>query len=259
MVCLGAVSLGLWWNHADLAAPYWRLYLNRADGAGLRTAAGPLPLRADRLYLIPAHLSYSTRPAVGVGHVFAHFDLPGLPVGLTRAAFNRPFILADDRERAARFIAIGNALAEGALPDLAMILTARTLVDSCLAEVYSGLPEAERKRLESALLHRGRLATVLARIEADPGAAHPNAALAAIAGVGTDHLIRLFRRHLGLSPARHVAERRLASAARALAFGDGTIEEIAEAHGFANRFGFTRAFTRRFGCGPAAWRNRCGS
>jgi AraC-like DNA-binding protein len=36
-----------------------------------------------------------------------------------------------------------------------------------------------------------------------------------------------------------------------------SIEQIAEAHGFANRFHFTRVFRAVRGTSPAAWRREC--
>ena len=259
IVCLGAVSLGPYWNHANLAAPYWRLYLNRQDGAGLRVGDRRLPLRAGRLYLIPAEVSYATQPAEGVDHIFVHFDLPGLPTALVRAVFPAPIALNNESARTARLSAIGDNLAGGMVPDLALLLRSRTVVDDCLAEVVGALPPDQRLRLSVGALHGGRLGQVLARIEVDPCAPHDLASLACAAGISPDHLARLFRRHLGTTPARHIGDRRLALAARALAYGEDDIETVAHAHGFANRFGFTRAFSRRFGCGPAAWRNRGGA
>ena len=55
-----------------------------------------------------------------------------------------------------------------------------------------------------------------------------------------------------------MAERRVAWAARRLAFGDESIDAIALGAGFANRNYFTRVFTRHLGVPPAAYRRMTG-
>ena len=52
----------------------------------------------------------------------------------------------------------------------------------------------------------------------------------------------------------YALQRRLSLAARKLLYGQASIDTIAQEHGFANRFHFTRAFTREIGITPAAYR-----
>ena len=59
---------------------------------------------------------------------------------------------------------------------------------------------------------------------------------------------------MGLPPIRYFTERRIAAAAWRLATSDEEIADIATATGFANRFHFSRIFSRQLGCGPAAYR-----
>ena len=111
-----------------------------------------------------------------------------------------------------------------------------------------GIPK--RRGLEAVL--KARLIAAIVREISRRGLTH--AVLAARCGLSTDHLIRLFRRHLGQTPGHYVQERRLAAAARDLVHSDDSIDAVAERHGFANRFYFTRVFTRRMGQAPATWR-----
>ncbi|MDW8343295.1 MAG: AraC family transcriptional regulator [Verrucomicrobiae bacterium] len=83
-----------------------------------------------------------------------------------------------------------------------------------------------------------------------------NAYLATLCHCSEDHFIRLFRRTLGQPPAQYILERRIAAATQRLAFGDESIEQIAETLGFANRYHFTRMFTRCIGVGPATYRQQ---
>ncbi len=57
-----------------------------------------------------------------------------------------------------------------------------------------------------------------------------------------------------LAQAAFVAERRIREACRRLALSADSIEQVAEAAGFANRHHFSRVFKRFAGCGPAEFR-----
>ena len=68
------------------------------------------------------------------------------------------------------------------------------------------------------------------------------------------HFIRMFRRMVGCTPARHVQERRVSRAAELLERTNLTIDEIAERCGFANRFHFSRVFAQRMVEPPGRYR-----
>ena len=52
------------------------------------------------------------------------------------------------------------------------------------------------------------------------------------------------------------SERRIAAATHRLAFTTESIDQIADRLGFANRYHFTRMFTKRMGTSPAAYRKQ---
>jgi len=79
---------------------------------------------------------------------------------------------------------------------------------------------------------------------------------AAAAGISTAHLHVLFKQWLQVSPGRYLGELRLDRAKDRLAGGAEPIVEIALGVGFSEQSAFTRAFRRRFGESPAAYRRR---
>ncbi|MDX2226640.1 MAG: helix-turn-helix domain-containing protein [Verrucomicrobiae bacterium] len=101
-----------------------------------------------------------------------------------------------------------------------------------------------------------RLKSTLNHIDHFPGTDLSNPVLARKAGMSTGAFIRLFSRHLRISPAVHVSRQRIRHAARLLAFTEKTMEEIAEESGFPNRHYLSRVFARQFKCGPAEYRRR---
>jgi AraC family L-rhamnose operon transcriptional activator RhaR len=59
---------------------------------------------------------------------------------------------------------------------------------------------------------------------------------------------------VGQSPSHYIRERRVMLAAQQLLFSSASIDDIALATGFGNRFYFSRVFTRQLGVSPAAYR-----
>jgi AraC-like DNA-binding protein len=80
--------------------------------------------------------------------------------------------------------------------------------------------------------------------------------MAKAAGISTAHLHGLFRQWLGTTPGRYLGEIRLDRAKDRLAGSAEPIVEIALGVGFSEQSAFTRAFRRRFGESPAAYRRR---
>jgi len=80
--------------------------------------------------------------------------------------------------------------------------------------------------------------------------------LATIAGVHTTTLHRQFRATFRSSPLRFIMEERLARARDQLPQSDLSVGEIAAATGFNDPLYFSRAFKKRFGCSPTAYRRR---
>ena len=76
------------------------------------------------------------------------------------------------------------------------------------------------------------------------------------AGISTAHLHGLFKQWLGVTPGRYLGEIRLEHAKDRLVGSAEPIVEIALGVGFSEQSAFTRAFRRRFGESPAAYRRR---
>lgn len=82
--------------------------------------------------------------------------------------------------------------------------------------------------------------------------------LAARACVGSRQFNRRFNRVFGTTPAAFVEDLRLNESRRLLASGSSPVESVAETVGFHSSDSFRRAFERRFGITPTAYRSRFG-
>lgn len=68
------------------------------------------------------------------------------------------------------------------------------------------------------------------------------------------HFARVFREETGATPARYVEQIRIEAARRFLEGSKRSIEEIAAATGFASPEALRRAFAKRVGASPSAYR-----
>ncbi|MDI3422661.1 GlxA family transcriptional regulator [Streptomyces luteolus] len=102
------------------------------------------------------------------------------------------------------------------------------------------------------------LRTVLDAIHSDPAADHSGPALAARAGVSVRHLTRLFAAQVGETPAAYVEAVRCEAAQMLLVSGE-TVTAAAQRSGLGSDESLRRAFLRRLGVTPSAYRARFGT
>ncbi|MEC0244189.1 AraC family transcriptional regulator [Paenibacillus dokdonensis] len=69
-----------------------------------------------------------------------------------------------------------------------------------------------------------------------------------------NYFIRIFKRHLGITPMRYIHERRLEQAQRMLGATDYSISEIAYRSGFKDVSYFSAAFKKKAGISPSEYR-----
>ncbi len=251
MIAIGATRLNEKWSFSSIKRPYFRLYSNAQDGAAIRIGATWTPLEAKRLYLIPAWLRFGTRSSPHVEHAYVHFDVPGWPSSAIHAVLPSVFASKASDALAHDVFSIACRIAAGEPPSDDMIFAVKSAAYATLGMAIAGRGET------NGTVDR-RIARVLAYIETHLGAALDGPHLARLAALAPDVLIRQFRRAVGVTPARYVAERRICRAAELLAGTELSIEHIAESCGFPNRFHFTRVFTRHMGLPPARYRKQLG-
>jgi AraC family transcriptional regulator len=91
-------------------------------------------------------------------------------------------------------------------------------------------------------------------LHAHPGRRVTLRELASLAGVHEVHVVRGFRRALGVTPGAYLRRLRIEAARDALLHTPASIAEIALAAGFSSQAHFTRLFRRQTGLTPAAFR-----
>ncbi|MCE9669990.1 AraC family transcriptional regulator [Myxococcus stipitatus] len=108
-------------------------------------------------------------------------------------------------------------------------------------------------------LREPRLAEALHQLHMDPARHWSVGDLAARVGMSRTRFALLFQERVGQPPMTYLMNLRLDLVAQRLRDGDDSIGEIAHAAGFASQSGLTRAFHRRFGQTPSAFRKAAGA
>ena len=246
------LTIGKSWNAREVRSSFWRLYINNRDGAGVWTADGWYPLPAGRVHLIPAYVRFTCQNEASIRHLYVHFDLLGVTPALQERTFARPASLPVWPE-ATRLLRL---YGQGRFPPTCPVAMCQTLAVAMgsLARMTEQLPHAARQQLADAFAAPNPIRPALQLLEQrlPMGASVPE--LAEACAFSPDHFARLFRTVMQQTPGQYVLQRRIALAARQLLYGTRSIDSIAQEHGFANRFHFTRAFCREMGTTPAAYR-----
>jgi AraC-like DNA-binding protein len=229
------------WSMGNLSAPYWRLYWNASAGASIALAGRTLELTPDRIFVIPPDTPYTTALERPVTHLYIHFvTTPGYRL---RDPGVFPLRATTELRRSLRE---ARALIEAGGPALRLTTLALRLVHAGLTHVpVDGFePVYADARVLGAVSH------ILARL-ADRVS---NDELAVRAHMNPNAFIRLFRVTTGLTPQAYLARARVERACVLLHYTDRTIDDIAEATGFCDRYHLSHTFQRLRGMGPATFR-----
>jgi AraC-like DNA-binding protein len=242
------------WNSANVQDPFWRLYMNNRAGAALELADGAYALEAGQLYLVPAGVRFSCDNVATVGHFYVHFDLIGVPRGVLRALFGGPLRVPDRAALADDARALAQVLGAQHMAGMIAQFRVKALLYGALAAYLDSLPSDAIERYWRLAAAHAPVRAALREIEEHLPEPLTNQRLARLCHMSEDHFIRRFRECVGQSPARYIQEQRVLQAAQSLLFTADSIETIAAATGFANRFYFSRVFMRYMGVSPAAYR-----
>jgi len=255
LLTVSKTHIGPHWCLRDIRNSHWRLYINFRDGAQVLVGETWHDLVPERIYFVPAWLTFSSQCVGSVEHFFMHFDVLGIPGTLIRDVFDQLFYLDSD----SALLALGRDLAsrvdQNVHTRLESQLQAKGFLYQALSQLVAQLP-AERQ--DHLMGYDRAIAPVLPALRfLDQNFRRPlrNDDLARLCHLSVDHFIRRFRDCVGQTPNQYVLERRIHGAAQQLLFSEDSIEKVADDNGFGNRHYFSRMFGRLMGMPPAAYRS----
>ncbi|HKC50329.1 MAG TPA: AraC family transcriptional regulator [Myxococcota bacterium] len=237
----------------------WRLTFRERGRAELALPGRVIALPPGRAVLIAPDIGVDAKPDGDALHLLLEFELGRGRDAAALPLSDVPIVLDADATRDELARSLLRELAAGAAPGSALCARAQALLHLCLSSVLDLAGEADAALRGPASDARTQLLPVLRYIDAHLAGLLPNSKLAEVAHASESHFIRMFRRTFGRTPARHVQERRVSTAAELLLRTSLSIDEIAERSGFANRYHFSRVFAQRMSHPPARFRALHGS
>ncbi|MCC5846752.1 MAG: helix-turn-helix transcriptional regulator [Verrucomicrobia bacterium] len=233
----GWMILDAGWGHAAVRSPFWRAYHNPDAGAAIRVGGKNVPLDPDRVVLIPPLCVFDCVPEAGVRHVWIHFSAD--------APLMRPVhrVLPLRSGEAEIWAGLTVSLQENTDP-----IVRFHLARACLDLAWSQLPPAESQAPGSRM--RSWLRLIQSRLDAPPSLDE----MAKVSAMGRRSFLRWFKEETGRTPADYAMDLRIREACLRLRYSEDSIDEVAEATGFADRHHFSRVFKQRAGMAPATWR-----
>jgi len=207
------------WKSQQMAFPYWRLYWNRS-GAAWVVYNKTIHLESDKIILIPPNTPFST----GIENSSVPSEL---------------------------FYSLKGGRVESI--EMEEILEAQDTVlhMSLLFSVLHQLPPGiwENRKLDDRVLQGIR------QMEQNkPMTEISNKQLASTAGMSVNAYARLFKEQTGYSPRKYLRRMRVEKSCNLLHHSDLSIEQIASACGFSDRYYFTRVFSNTMEASPGEYR-----
>lgn len=123
--------------------------------------------------------------------------------------------------------------------------------ETLLSRIVETCTEAEADAISGARgLSPRQLARALEMIEKGIDGEVSLPSIAQAAGLSRFHFARAFKRSIGVSPIKHLINRRLDRACQMLRAGEVSVIDVSLACGYDNTSNFTRAFKGRYGVSP---------
>lgn len=256
------------WVHHDLQDFFWRLYLNKTDGAFIKitnpnqdstpSEFETYHLEAGKAYFIPAGVRFSTGTDREIDHFHVHFDMMGMPDLAMRTLFNSPICLPSyDWMQQIILNLTGEVGTDQELVnkvDLKLEMQVKALLYQGLTLYINTLPAEQLAQPLQIAIDQKPILPAVTFINNNLALPLQNSELAQLCQMSEGYFLHRFKECMGQTPGEFIREKRVKLAAQKLLLTTESIEQIAVSTGFGSRFYLTRIFTRSIGLSPAAYR-----
>jgi len=234
------------WDWEGLSYPHWRIYWNRQPGARISYAGVDTPLDPDSVIVVAPHtpIDHHVTGCVENSSITAMLGYP-----YDRVAPRVDRVSVADLPMNLLEVALADTERDD---DLAQHLGIRQTLSAhaFVCSVLSALPEEIWMKPPSSQSIRDLTDEILRH----PEAAYRTTDMAERCHMSVNTLLRRFQEQVGQTPRQFITESRLQKACALLLQTSYSIERIAEACGYKNRYYFSKVFADHYRCGPATFR-----
>lgn len=265
---IGKKRCGRDWNYRDVCSPFMRIYYITDGSAEIDLPDGTVTLQRDNMYLIPAFTPHNCRCTGSFEHFYVHlYHASGAPI---LEDWQMPVCIpgtTEDQARISRLVTL--------CPGMELRETAPCVYDNTRnisLRVEVNLSRQLPARIESrgiimlmlarfmqtavpkTYVRDERISGVLSHIRANIATEHTLDSLASLVHLSREHLLRLFKKEMNMTPLVYINVRRIELAQLRLLTEPIPIKEIAYSLGFDDPSYFNRLFKKYTGMTPRAYR-----
>lgn len=229
------------WNFPSVLSPFWRVYYNFEKTHCILFGEEFHQLGPEHIVLIPDHHLFHCLGQHPTPSFWMHFSFD------RKSALDQkvPILLTPDETELSLIRLISKLVPSRKIEALDRIQH----LSAALLNILVSRPEIQwQPPLPEKLIQ------LMQFIEHNVERKLPNPILAKESGISVEGIYRLFRAHLGTSPANYANQIRIRKASHLLTQNDFGIDEIAELTGFPNRAYFSRVFKKITGISPGTYR-----
>jgi len=229
------------WDHKKNFGQYWRLYWNAEKGARVIFQEEKYEMTPGNVLLIPSHIATSTELDIPVPHFAVNFKVGAQFENVRRQIYVfRPGFL---KQALRRF--------ESLTGEISRLMVIQSIVAHYLSLIPpEDFTESEREKLDP------RIARAVAIMESELARPIAVSELCRRVSMSRNNFYRLFLEETKKTPHFFLFELRMIRARWLLRFTGQSIDEIALATGYADRYHFSKAFRKFYNCPPVRYRER---
>lgn len=230
------------WNFPSVFSPFWRLYYNSKPGHCVSFGNTFYEVTPEQIMLIPDHQFFHCLGANPVPTFWISFST-NYSVSPTQTI---PILLKPTKTELSLIQDIQGLIVKDKTYEPTDAIYRNTVA---LLNVVFSHSNIQWKKERPAILNE-----LLCFIDNNSSQKLSNSELADIACMSIEGLSKMFRNHIGISPAAYVTQIRIKQASHLLLHSPETIDRIALLTGFPNRNYFSRVFKQITNESPAEFR-----
>lgn len=258
------------WGNRDISSPFLRIYYVRKGHALLHLPTGDIPVEEGRMYLMPSYMphAYNCEPAFEFYYLFVM-----IPQGERASIFDTydfPFSVKANHATQLLFENYCNLYPQLNLPTLSAEDFDKHPSYRNYVEAYRHMDDYEQLQLHGLveiilsyfvkhakprlIVKDERIARLLDYISTHLSEPITVSRLADIACLTESHLVKAFRKGMGITPLQYIIQKKIQHSQSLLLGTNMPVREIADAVGFSDASYFIRLFKKNIGYTPQEYR-----
>ncbi len=232
------------WNYPQHSMPFWYLWRTETAGGQLIFNGEIVELLPGFRILMPPYTPFATRNSGNFGQYYIHFTIDGGDRFSKFAVQRRPILLTSSDDET-----FFSGLRRDDISCGQILLTSYMQV----ADALQNIPK-EYMLAQDEVPMDPRIAAALNFMQHANGTTPTNAEIARKVGMSENNFLRLFRQDMKDTPRQYMLRLHLHRCLDMLKDHTLSLDDVAVAGGFADRYHFSKAFRKVFGTSPGRFR-----